>query len=297
MLKRSLTVFIVITAVISLAALLNACGSEGEPDPSGQVALPSYPEGTSPDVQPDEPESAEGELDDSGESEYCVAVIEGGEESADVINFNGSETEDFKQAELEALVKRNGIDAPAVKLAEIEKALDIVSINTVPDAGRYTICNNTASIEVISPAVVNDRKTLLEYYCSHYAFLSYEDIIVYSDEKSVGSLIDTFTRCVCLEYKKEGCAVYAVSVPAYNCYNIYVDVDGLFFEVNCFIAYTYPGQMGVLRAADEWDGVVKVEIDYYVELSEIPAALRELSDTSTERSELVRALKASLNAD
>ncbi|MBR0232100.1 MAG: hypothetical protein IJQ53_07745 [Clostridia bacterium] len=293
MLKRSLAVFIVITAVMSLAALLNACVSSGDNDSSGQAAVPSDSEGTSPHVQPDEPESAEGELDAPGESEDCVTVIEYCE-SQDIIDFNGSETEDDKQAELEALVKRNGIDAPAVKLAEIEKAFDVVSIIADFDAVTYSICNYTASIRVISPAVVNDRKTLLEYYCSRYAFLSYEDIIVYSDEKSVGSLIDTFTRCVCLEYKKEGCAVYAVSVPAYNCYNIYVDVGGTFFEVNCFIAYTYPGQMGVLRAADEWDGVVKVEIDYYVELSEIPAALRELSDTSTESSALVRALKASV---
>ena len=196
MLKRSLTVFIVITVVMSLAALLNACGSGGEPDPSGPITVPSDTEGTSPHVQPDEPESAGSELDDPGESEDCVTVIEGGEESQDVINFYGSDTEDDKQAELEALVKRNGNDAPAVKLAEIEKVLNVVSIIADPYFARYTICSNTAAIDVISPAVVNDRKTLLEYYCSHYAFLSYDDIKVYSDEKSVDALIDTFTRCV-----------------------------------------------------------------------------------------------------
>lgn len=292
MLKRSLAVFIVITAVIALAALLNACGSGGEPDPSGPITVPSDTEGTSPHVQPDEPESAGSELDDPGESEDCVTVIEGGEESQDVINFYGIDTEDDKQAELEALVKRNGIDAPAVKLAEIEKVLDVVSIIADPYFARYTICSNTAAIDVISPAVVNDRKTLLEYYCSHYAFLSYNDIKVYSDEKSVDALIDTFTRCVCLEYKKEGCAVYAVSKLDYDSYEIYVDVGGTFFEVRCHDGYTCPGKTGVLRAADEWDGVV---VEYITgERYEIPAAIRELSDTSTESSALVRALKASL---
>lgn len=291
-LKRTLTVFIVITVVMSLAALLNACGSGGEPDPSGPITVPSDTEGTSPHVQPDGPASAEGELDAPGESEDCVTVIEGGEESADIIDFNGSETEDFKQAELEALVKRNGIDAPAVKLAEIEKAFDVVCIIANPYFAKYSICNYTASIRVISPAVVNDRKTLLEYYSSGYASLSYEDIIVYSDEKSVDALIDTFTRCVCLEYKKEGCAVYAVSKLDYDSYEIYVDVGGTFFEVSCHDGYTCPGKTGVLRAADEWDGVV---VEYITgERYEIPAALRELSDTSTESSALVRALKASV---
>lgn len=292
MLKRTLTVFIVIIAVMSLAALLNACGSGGEPDPSGQVAIPSDSEGTSPHVQPDEPESAEGELDDPGESEYCVTVIEGGEESVDIINFYGIDTDDDKQAELEALVKRNGIDAPAVKLAEIEKVLDVVSIIANPYFASYSICSNTASIRVISPAVVNDRKTLLEYYCNQYAFLSYDDIKVYSDEKSVDALIDTFTRCVCLEYKKEGCAVYAFSKLDYDSYEIYVDVGGTFFEVGCPDGYTCPGKTGVLRAADEWDGVV---VEYITgERYEIPASIRELSDTSTESSALVRALKASV---
>lgn len=291
MLKRSLTVFIVITVVMSLAALLNACVSSGDNDSSGQAAVPSDSEGTSPHVQLDKHESAEGELDDPGESEDCVTVIEYCE-SQDVIDFNGSETEDFKQAELEALIKRSGIDAPAVKLAEIEKAFDVVCIIADFDAVTYSICNYTASIRVISPAVVNDRKTLLEYYCSRYAFLSYDDIKVYSDEKSVDALIDTFTRCVCLEYKKEGCAVYAVSKLDYDSYEIYVDVGGTFFEVSCHDGYTCPGKTGVLRAADEWDGVV---VEYITgERYEIPAALRELSDTSTESSALVRALKASV---
>ena len=66
----------------------------------------------------------------------------------------------------------------------------------------------------------------------------------------------------------------------------------MFFEVNCSIAYTYPGKTGVLRAADEWDGVV-IET-YYGERYEIPASIRELSDTGTESSALVRALKASV---